>query len=330
MKRIILILGLAGLLLMTVLVIRSDWPKLLETLRLAGWGLLLMLPLHALPMACDTASWRVLLSVLPQSRKLSGRFLFWVCAVREAFGMLPVTSLAGDVAGIRLVAARTGQATAVTASVITEAFVTLCNQYVFVCIGLMVLLSLHGALDQLVVLASGLILALPVPWVCLHLLRRKPLFAGLQNLLTRGVGAKMAARVNGAALDRAVQQQFSEPARLLKAMMWQLTGYLLAVLETWWVLHLFGFEEHFATALVLEAVVLMVRQILVVVPAGIGVQEAGLVMVGSLVGLPPESTLALSLAKRARELLYSTPVLLSWQWHSWQKMRRAEPGPAPQ
>lgn len=49
------------------------------------------------------------------------------------------------------------------------------------------------------------------------------------------------------------------------------------------------------------------------VPGGLGVQEGGFVVVSLLIGVPPEVSLALSLAKRVRELLVGVPALLAWQ-----------------
>ena len=50
-----------------------------------------------------------------------------------------------------------------------------------------------------------------------------------------------------------------------------------------------------------------------VVPSGWGVQEAGYVVLGGLIGLSPELMLAVSLATRARELLIGVPGLIAWQ-----------------
>jgi hypothetical protein len=42
------------------------------------------------------------------------------------------------------------------------------------------------------------------------------------------------------------------------------------------------------------------------------VQEGGYLLLAPLVGLPPDAALALSLAKRAREILLGAPGLLYW------------------
>jgi hypothetical protein len=50
------------------------------------------------------------------------------------------------------------------------------------------------------------------------------------------------------------------------------------------------------------------------VPSALGVQEAGLIGVGLLLGLGSDVALALSLAKRMREVLFGLPSLLARQW----------------
>jgi hypothetical protein len=44
------------------------------------------------------------------------------------------------------------------------------------------------------------------------------------------------------------------------------------------------------------------------------VQEAVIVLLGTSFGIDPQTSLALALVKRAREVLFGVPALLSWQW----------------
>ena len=50
-----------------------------------------------------------------------------------------------------------------------------------------------------------------------------------------------------------------------------------------------------------------------VVPNSYGIQEGAFVVLGALVGLVPESALAISLAIRVREVFIDVPGLLLWQ-----------------
>lgn len=49
------------------------------------------------------------------------------------------------------------------------------------------------------------------------------------------------------------------------------------------------------------------------VPGAIGVQEAGFVLFGSLLGMSHESAAALAVVRRCRDLLLYVPGLIAWQ-----------------
>ena len=71
--------------------------------------------------------------------------------------------------------------------------------------------------------------------------------------------------------------------------------------------------------LALEALLDLVIAAAFVVPGAAGVQEAGLVGLGAVFGVPPEVALSVSLLRRAREIGWGLPVLGAWQW---QEVRR--------
>ena len=75
-------------------------------------------------------------------------------------------------------------------------------------------------------------------------------------------------------------------------------------------------------ALMLESLTQALRHLAFVVPAGLGVQEAGLIMFGHALGISGELALAVSMAKRLRELLCALPALISWQWMEVRRLRR--------
>ncbi|HEY0300060.1 MAG TPA: hypothetical protein VGC36_01935, partial [Rhizomicrobium sp.] len=65
--------------------------------------------------------------------------------------------------------------------------------------------------------------------------------------------------------------------------------------------------------LAIEALLAALRSATVFIPAAIGVQEAGYAALMPLFGLGPEVGLAVSLLKRARDIVVGVPVLLAWQ-----------------
>ncbi len=328
MKKWAILLALVGLALVTVLVMREGLGDVAGILGQAGWTLLLLVPLRMLPLSCDTMAWRGLLKPIDPLRRASWPFLFWVCSVREAVGMLPVTNIAGDVVGIRLARTRINNGTAVVASVIAEVFMTICNQYLFAALGVCLIILTTGTLEQTRTILLGLIIALPIPILFGLTLRFGSMFRRIETFLFKVIGPEMSAWVNGKNLDAEMRAIFNRTWRLLRAMAWQISGYALGAIETWLALHLLGHPVDFATALALEATVMFIRHIIVIVPAGLGLQEAGLMMIGTVLGLPSEVSLSLSLAKRLREVVYCTPVLLSWQWFEIQQLRKRPQEPA--
>jgi hypothetical protein len=77
------------------------------------------------------------------------------------------------------------------------------------------------------------------------------------------------------------------------------------------------------TALILESMTQTMRHLAFVVPAALGVQEATLVLFGHSLGISSELALAVSMTKRAREVLCGLPSLISWQWMEGRRLRYA-------
>ena len=69
----------------------------------------------------------------------------------------------------------------------------------------------------------------------------------------------------------------------------------------------------FATVLVIESLLYAARSVAFAVPNAVGVQEGAYILLGASFGLTPETALALSLLKRARDLTIGLPALVAWQ-----------------
>jgi uncharacterized membrane protein YbhN (UPF0104 family) len=62
---------------------------------------------------------------------------------------------------------------------------------------------------------------------------------------------------------------------------------------------------------------------MVFIPAGVGVQEAGYAALVPLFGLSPETGIAVSVLRRARDVVVGIPVLLAWQWIEARRMAKS-------
>jgi len=381
-KRLAYLGGIAGLVLFVGLVVHEGLPDLLQTLARAGWPLLLLVPLHLVPLALDAQGWRVLLEAIelgdskaciigsdtqvsrvllePIQRRNSqvsgidsdapsGRvslgpngqaprvglpFLLWVAAVREAIGrLLPVASIGGEVIGIRLCRLRIADTTAVTATVIVEVLITLVVQYLFCGLGIVLLVALltHSAagLNQIWTVSAGLLLSLPIPLAVYLLLRHGAVFQRIEAWAKHVFGAqhRFTLRLDGAKLDAEVHRLFAQPRRLAHALAWQFAGYLSGTFETWFALYLLGHPVSIGAAIAIEALTQAARHASFLVPGGLGVQEASVMMFAYLAGVSGEVALSLALIKRMREILLGVPALLSWQWVEARQLRRTHRQP---
>lgn len=314
MRIVVYLGGLFGLALLIALFVVEGYSDVLRALELAGWGLLWIVPYRMFFFLLYAIGWFQLLSPYDPQRRASFGYVLWATTVRDAIDrLLPVASVGGSVVGVRLLRWREIAAIPAAATVMVEIVITLIVLYLFIALGLWMLVELHSTGSEYHRLLWGFLLTLPVPIITAALLRYGSVFARLQGFLRPLVG-QTAASADAAALDEQVRACFRRSGTLLLAGGLQLTAFVSGCFEIWFVLQLFGHPIGVGTALVLESVVQGLRHLAFVVPAGVGVQEAGLVLFGQALGVSNELALAVSMAKRMRELLCGLPSLLSWQW----------------
>jgi putative membrane protein len=102
-------------------------------------------------------------------------------------------------------------------------------------------------------------------------------------------------------------------ARMALSILLQLAGWIASGLWLWATLQAMDLPTGLWTAIALQALVEGLRSATVFIPASVGIQEAGYAVLAPVFGLPPEIGLAVSLLRRARDLVVAVPVLLLWQ-----------------
>jgi putative membrane protein len=295
----------------------------------AGWRLVLLVPLQTLPLLFDVLGWR---SVILARVRLP--VLFLIACIRQAINrLLPVANVGGEIVGIRLLAQQGVDGTSAGASVVVELMLSLFAQYVFVAIGVICLFSRTGNLRAVRALGIGLAAILPALVLMIVIVRNGRVFHRVEQLAKRLLRPWLddpRGFDHGARVDAVVRETFGARIRLSRALGWQIAGLIGGCSETWFALRWLGHPVGFSDALVLESLTQAAKSVFFMVPSALGVQEAGLIGAGLLLGLGSDVALALSLAKRMREVLFGLPSLLAWQWIEGRKIflhvrRRNEP-----
>ncbi len=237
----------------------------------------------------------------------------WARMLREAVAdLLPFSQLGGIVVGTRslLLAGVPGPRT--YASMIVDMTTEMAAQLVFTLFGLATMASLLVAgpnADQLRPLILGGTAAMIAIMIVFFSVQRPAL--ALAERLAGHFLPESADRVGE--LGTELRAIYARPARIGLAFALNLAGWIASALGAWFVLNAMGSRMSVWAVLSLESLIFTLRSVAFAIPSAIGVQEAAYALAAPLFGLPPESALALSLVKRAREIAIGIPTLLAWQ-----------------
>ena len=313
--------ALGGLVLLLVLTLHTDLAAMAGAIESGGGELFWLVPYRALFFWLYALGWVILLRPGDPGHRAGIGYVFWVACVREAIDrLLPVASVGGGIAGIRLIRWRGLPAPLISASVIVEIVLTLVASYVFAAAGLAMLIGLGGPHQEVRHVLIALLVSLPVPVATLLLLRYGSVFERLQRLIGALAGLQASFEI-APQIDREVRLSLHRIGRVLCAAGLQLVALVSGSFEIWFAMRLFQHPIDWTDAFILESMTIALRHLAFIVPAGIGVQEAGLVLFGKALGIDGELALALSMVKRAREVIWGIPSLISWQWMEARRLR---------
>lgn len=307
------LLAMAGLALATGLITYQGFSTVFAALAVAGWGLAVVAVFHLIPMVFDTLAWAALFdgAAHPSLKRLT-----WMRWIREGVdNLLPVAQVGGELVGTRLLMLHGVAGSTAGASVVLDLTFAVLTQLVFTLIGLGLLVYVTGDGRLVGAVLSGVALG-GIGIGGFIIVQRRGLFQVLVKWLS-GIanGERWLNLVGGAArLDEAVKGLYRNRNALLACSIWQLLAWVVGAGEVWLALYFLGHPVTLVEALLLESLGQAVRSAAFAIPGSLGVQEGGYMLLGTLLGLSPETGLAVSLAKRVRELLLGIPALLNWQW----------------
>jgi putative membrane protein len=313
----------AGVLLFAGVLISHGVSAVIASLAVAGWGLVLVALLHLLPLALDAASIAVLYP--GSARPGAGATLLARWLGESANSFLPAGPIGGPVVMTRYLAQR-GMPTADAGAVITvSTTMQALAQMVFALLGMLMLGLLAGQSSQHAVrmplLLAGAVLAFCISGF--YIMQRRGLFGRLMRATARFAGPRDWSQLlsKAEAIDEAVQAAYGRTAAVAASFALSLLGWLIGTAEVYCILWLLHSPVDWEHALLLESLGQAIRAAGFAIPASLGVQEGGYLLLAPLAALAPETALALSLAKRSREVLLGVPGLL-YLHHSERGWRR--------
>jgi putative membrane protein len=308
--------GACGLLLVVYLIIASGAADVAHSMLVIGWWLLPITLFHLVPLTLSALSWRELLPPPSRPHFFTILGIRWI---RESINsLLPVASIGGDIAGVRLASLRGVPGVPAAASMVVDTTIGAATQLIFVISGAALLLMRSTDRTAVVVASAVLIVtgvflvAIAAFIICQH----RGLFSVSARLCRRLLPQQWLSVVaaGASAIDDAVVASYRAGSVILGASILRLIAWAVEAAEIWLVMQALGQPLGIIDALILESLSSGVRAAAFILPSGLGALEGGLVMLGALFGLPADTALAISLSKRVRELALGLPGLFVWHW----------------
>jgi uncharacterized membrane protein YbhN (UPF0104 family) len=203
-------------------------------------------------------------------------------------------------------------------------------QVIFVALGVVVAVGrFEGDLSLLAAVVAVLAAAgIGLSWL---VRRQRDGLVGSVTRLAARVGLRPAwleARAGAIAdLDARVARFYREDRlRLYRSATIYLLAWLAGTAETWAILTLMGLPVDLRTALAIESLSGLAKAVSFVIPASLGGQEGGNVLVFAGFGYPLAVSVGYSVLRRVRELLWAGigPALLSRRGHAGEGLPQAE------
>jgi putative membrane protein len=312
MIRIVSYIGLlVGLLGLTWLIVWQGIDEIFALLQHSGFALLLLPVVWFPSLIAAVISWHLLFPIkrIPPFKEL---FLsLWMG--RAINTLLPVASIGGEVAKARLLILWGRGGVDASASVLVDKTVQALALVPWAIIGtsLLVYLAIDNELAKLIMLGTFL---LGLGIVGFVLIQRAGMFGFIARIIGKFNSSDGWGKIttNAHSVDDVVKEIYGNKQRFLLSILWRTLGLILQTTEVWLACYLLGHPIGIIEALMLKSLTSIITDIAFVIPNGYGVQEGGYVMLGALIGLTPEFSLAISLATRIRELIVDLPGLLYW------------------
>ncbi len=324
MLRIAAVFGLLGLAAATALVAWSGYADVLSALERAGWGIVWTSLYHLIPMAVCVVGWRAL---MPGKRRPGFWFFLYLLWVRASINnLMPVARIGGEIVSVRIMVKRGIRKAPAIASTVVETTLSVIGVFLFTLLGVGLFAARISDGDMTTRLMLATLASVPLIGALLLLQR-----AGFFAIATRIVAMLFRDKWknfsgNAARLDRAVRAMYRRSDRALFCGFMQFASWALGSVEIWLALYFIGHPLPMLECVMIEAIIQATASAAFIVPAALGVQEAGFLLLGHLLGLPTEAAAALAVIRRCRDLLLYVPGLLAWQAQEghwlWRSGRR--------
>jgi putative membrane protein len=303
---------IVGLAVMTGLIAWQGVAEISGLLLRTGWPLLLVPLIWAPTMFMNARCWQLLFHADHQPRFWPALYAQWMG--RAVNTLLPVATIGGEVVKARALVLWGTDARHASASAVVDKTVQVVTVILWAVVG--VSLLTWTSLDNTLAISGAIGVAVLGAGTAGFLVVQR---AGMFRLMATSAHKVTKSDFIGSLVERAheidqmIHALYRSHRRLAAATLWRFAALVLQTGEVWLAAHLLGHPITVLEAMLLKSLSSTLSDAAFVVPNSYGVQEGAFIVVGALVGMPPEVALAVSLAIRIREIVFDVPGLVFWQ-----------------
>lgn len=311
----------AGLALLTALIAWQGIGEVAGVLLASGWALLWVPVIWFPTVLMNARCWQLLFAPAHMPTFFRAFYAQWMG--RAVNTLLPVASIGGEVVKARVLVLWGTDARHAAASAVVDKTVQVVTIILWGVAGV-VLLSFMALDNELAIAAAAGLALLGAGVAGFVVVQKAGIFRIVVGSAHRLTKADFLDNLRGAAdeIDTIVTALYRDRRRLFAATGWRLAALTLQTGEVWLATQLLGYPLGILEALMLKSLSSTLSDAAFVVPNSYGVQEGAFVVLGGLIGMPPDIALAVSLAIRIREVLIDVPGLVLWQHAEGQALLR--------
>jgi uncharacterized protein (TIRG00374 family) len=293
-----------GLVLFLALLWRVGPGAIGQLLWKAGWALPLVFLPYGLVITCEALGWWFAFPSNHQCMRFND-LVRLTLATKAVQLLTPSITQAGEFMKVHLLRVTGVKVEIGAASVVVAKTTITIAELLFMGLGLTFVLG-YITVEPVIAMSVALgIVVMSVGVVGVLIWQRIGLFRPLIWASRRiGALATFVDRHEGllSSTESIVREHLDEKKRFGWSCLWFFLGWTAGIIETWAFLSVLGLPSDVSSALVIQVWSVIVTRLTTFIPANLGAQEAGIVMIFSFLGLSPASAMAFAVLRRLRQL----------------------------
>jgi putative membrane protein len=319
--------SLVGLILLLALFL---WKGTMESLNLlieSGWSLLLLPVIWFPSLLPATEGWRLLFGNHTPPCFYDALISTWIG--RSVNNLLPVASIGGEMVKARLLHQWGISGLDAIASVMVDKISQALSLALWGMVGVGTLLMLSTD-TRLAMYATLGFAVLTLCVVSFAFLQKKGFFSIMAKLggMFSDSETWNEFSINAEQIDHRIREIYRNKAKVITAIGLRTFSLAFQTIELWLACYLLNHPIGLVEVIMLKSLTMTFSEIAFIIPNGYGIQEGAFILIGGILGIPPDIALVLSIAIRIHDFIFDPAGLIALHHLEHKNLERKKQVPS--